>query len=42
MADNDKIKSAIESLGVTFEELKKTNDDRFAQIESKGAADPIT
>ena len=42
MADNDKIKSAIESLGTTFEEFKKTNDDRLAQIESKGSADPIT
>ena len=42
MADNDKIKSAIESLGVTFEEFKKTNDDRLAQIESKGSADPLT
>ena len=42
MADNDKIKSAIESLGTTFEEFKKTNDDRLAQIESKGSADPLT
>ena len=42
MADNNQVKEAIESLGKTFEEFKSANDDRLAQIESKGSADVIT
>ena len=42
MADKEQVKNAIESLGSTFEEFKKTNDERLAQIEKKGSADTVT
>lgn len=38
---SDEIKSAIDTLGRGFEEFKKTNDQRLADIEKKGAADPL-
>ena len=40
--DNNEVKSAIETLGKTFESFKKTNDERLKQVEAKGTADPIT
>ena len=42
MADKEQVKTAVESLGSAFEEFKKTNDQRLAQIEKKGSADPVT
>ena len=42
MADKEQVKNAIDSLGSTFEEFKKTNDERLAQIEKKGSADTVT
>lgn len=42
---SDEIKqavSAVESLHRGFEEFKKANDERLAQIEKKGAADVVT
>ena len=38
----DDIKTAVESMSGAFEEFKKVNDDRLAQIEAKGAADSET
>lgn len=35
------IKSIIEKIGTQFEEFKKENDARLAQIEKKGHADPL-
>jgi HK97 family phage major capsid protein len=40
--DNNEVKSAVETLGKTFETFKETNDKRIKEIESKGAVDPIT
>ena len=40
--DNNEVKSAVETLGKTFESFKETNDERLKQIEAKGSADPIT
>ena len=40
--DNNEVKSAIDTLGKTFESFKKTNDERLKQVEAKGTADPIT
>ena len=37
----DQVKTAVEAMAGAFEEFKKVNDDRLAQIESKGSADPI-
>jgi len=37
-----KAASAIDALHVGFEEFKKANDERLAQIEKKGSADPVT
>ena len=39
--DNNEVKSAVETLGKTFEAFKETNDKRIKEIESKGSADPI-
>jgi HK97 family phage major capsid protein len=42
---SDEIKqavSAVESLHRGFEEFKRANDERLAQIEKKGSADPVT
>ena len=38
----DDIKTAVESMSGAFEEFKKVNDDRLAQIEAKGVADSET
>jgi HK97 family phage major capsid protein len=35
------IKSAIEKIGTQFEEFKKHNDQRLAEIEKRGHADPL-
>ena len=40
--DNNEVKSAVETLGKTFESFKTTNDERLKEIESKGSVDPIT
>lgn len=38
----DDIKTAVETMSGAFEEFKKVNDDRLAQIEAKGSADSET
>ena len=38
----DDIKTAVESMSGAFEEFKKVNDDRLAQIEAKGSVDSET
>tara|TARA_R110002153_G_scaffold58290_3_gene159908 strand:+ start:218 stop:1438 length:1221 start_codon:yes stop_codon:yes gene_type:complete len=38
---DDQVKTAVEAMAGAFEEFKKVNDDRLAQIESKGSADPL-
>jgi hypothetical protein len=40
--DNNEVKSAVETLGKTFESFKQANDERLAQVEAKGTADPVT
>ena len=40
--DNNEVKTAVETLGKTFESFKETNDERLKQIEAKGSSDPIT
>ena len=40
--DNNEVKSAVETLGKTFESFKEANDERLAQVEAKGTADPVT
>jgi len=40
--DNQEVKSAVETLGKTFESFKEVNNKRLDEIESKGKADPIT
>ena len=42
MDDVKKVSEAIEALNRGFDEFKKTNDERLAQIEKKGSADPVT
>ena len=42
---SDEIKQAVDAvakIGNAFDEFKKANDDRLKQIETKGAADPVT
>ena len=39
--DPKELKTAVASVGTAFEEFKKTNDERLAQIEAKGSADPL-
>lgn len=34
--------NAVEQINAAFEEFKKANDERLAQIEKKGVADPVT
>ena len=41
MVDNE-VKSAIETLGKTFEAFKETHQQELAQIKKSGSADPIT
>jgi len=40
--DNNEVKSAVETLGKTFESFKEANDERLSQVEAKGTADPVT
>ena len=40
--DNNEVKTAVETLGKTFESFKEANDERLAQVEAKGTADPVT
>jgi HK97 family phage major capsid protein len=40
--DNNEVKTAVETLGKTFESFKEANDERLAQVEAKGSADPVT
>ena len=40
--DNQEVKSAVETLGKTFESFKEVNDKRLNEIEAKGKADPVT
>jgi HK97 family phage major capsid protein len=37
----DQLNKKIEELGGAFEQFKKANDERLAQVEKKGSADPI-
>ena len=37
----DEVKGLIEGIGRNFEEFKKANDERIAQIEKSGQADPL-
>lgn len=37
----DQVKSAVDAMASAFEEFKKVNDQRLAEIEKKGSADPI-
>ncbi len=37
----NQVKTAVEAMAGAFEEFKKVNDDRLAQIEAKGSADPV-
>lgn len=41
MSDNTEVRDAVESIGKAFEEFKATNDERIAEIEKKGASDPL-
>jgi HK97 family phage major capsid protein len=41
-ASLDTVAKSIEAIGKGFEEYKKTNDERLAQIAKTGKADPIT
>ncbi|WP_371346477.1 phage major capsid protein [Ancylobacter sp. IITR112] len=38
----DEVKAAVTPLMSAFDEFKKTNDERLAQLEKKGVADPVT
>jgi HK97 family phage major capsid protein len=40
--DLEKLKELFEAQNKAFEEFKKANDERIAQVEKKGAADPLT
>lgn len=40
--DIKKAADAVESINRAFDEFKKANDERFSQIEKKGAADVVT
>ena len=40
--DNNEVKSAVETLGKTFESFKQANNERLSQVEAKGTADPVT
>lgn len=41
-AGTSEVKQAVDELMGAFEEFKSTNDERLAQIEAKGTADPLT
>ena len=38
---SEEIKTAVEGIATAFEEFKATNDARLAEIEKKGASDPL-
>lgn len=38
----DHVKSAVDAMATAFEEFKTVNDQRLAEIEKKGSADPVT
>jgi len=38
----NEVKTAVEAMAGAFEEFKKVNDTRLAEIEAKGTADPMT
>ncbi|MEK9767833.1 MAG: phage major capsid protein [Betaproteobacteria bacterium] len=38
---SEDIKTAVDGIATAFEEFKKTNDARLAEIESKGSSDPL-
>jgi HK97 family phage major capsid protein len=42
MSDQTEVQEAIEEFGKTFEAFKDANDQRLAEIESKGGVDPVT
>ncbi len=42
MTEMQSLSEATEKLARTFEDFKKSNDDRLAQIEKKGSADALT
>ena len=37
----EEVKNAVDAMSSAFEEFKKVNDERLAEIESKGEADPL-
>jgi HK97 family phage major capsid protein len=37
----EEVKTAVDAMASAFEEFKKVNDERLAEIESKGEADPL-
>ena len=39
---DDQVKTAIESLGKTFEAFKETHQEEIKQIKKNGSADPVT
>jgi HK97 family phage major capsid protein len=39
---SDDVKQAVEAINTAFAEFKQANDARLKEIESKGAADPVT
>jgi HK97 family phage major capsid protein len=38
----DEVKTAVDAMATAFEEFKSANDQRLAEIEAKGSADPLT
>jgi len=38
----DQVKVAVDAMAGAFEEFKKVNDARLAEIEAKGSSDPVT
>ena len=38
----DQVKTAVDAMAGAFEEFKKVNDARLAEIEAKGSSDPVT
>ena len=39
--DPQELKGAVAAVNTAFEEFKKTNDERLAAVEKKGASDPL-
>ena len=37
----EEVKNAVDAMSSAFEEFKKVNDERLAEIEAKGEADPL-